>query len=100
MADADIIRRIKDETKTIAIVGLSGKQDRPSWGVARFLQGQGYRIIPVNPAYAGEQILGETAYADLSSIPSDARVDMVDIFRRPSAVPDVVDEAIAPTGRN
>ncbi|WBU54760.1 CoA-binding protein [Paracoccus sp. SCSIO 75233] len=94
MADTETIRRIKDETKTIAVVGLSPKSDRPSWGVARFLQGLGYRIIPVNPGHAGDQILGETVYADLSAIPADAKVDMVDIFRRSDAVPGVVDEAL------
>ncbi|MDO5657228.1 MAG: CoA-binding protein [Paracoccus sp. (in: a-proteobacteria)] len=95
MTEQDDIRRIKDETRTIAVVGLSPKEDRPSWGVARFLQGQGYKIIPVNPGHAGEQILGETVYADLASIPKDAGVDMIDIFRRSDAVPAIVDEAMA-----
>ncbi|WBU64134.1 CoA-binding protein [Paracoccus aerodenitrificans] len=95
MADTEIIRRIKDETRTIAVVGLSPKKDRPSWGVARFLQNQGYRIIPVNPEHAGQEILGQTVYADLSAIPADAKVDMVDIFRRPDAVAAIVSEAIA-----
>lgn len=94
MTEADIIRQIRDKTRTIAVVGLSPKQDRPSWGVARFLQARGYRIIPVNPGHAGAEILGETVYADLSSIPADAGVDMVDIFRRAEAVPEIVDEAL------
>lgn len=94
MTEADIIRQIRDRTRTIAVVGLSPKQDRPSWGVARFLQARGYRIIPVNPGHAGAEILGETVYADLSSIPADAGVDMVDIFRRAEAVPEIVDEAL------
>lgn len=94
MTEAEIIRQIRDRTHTIAVVGLSPKQDRPSWGVARFLQARGYRIIPVNPGHAGAKILGETVYADLSSIPADAGVDMVDIFRRSEAVPEIVDEAL------
>lgn len=88
------IRTIAETTRTIAVVGLSPKPDRPSYGVARFLQSQGYKIIPVNPGHAGEAILGETTYGTLSDIPSDARVDMVDIFRRSEAVPDIVDEAM------
>ena len=94
MTEAELFRRIKDETKVIAVVGLSPKSDRPSWGVARYLQGLGNRIIPVNPGHAGEQILGETVYADLAAIPADAGVDMVDIFRRSEAVPAIVDEAL------
>ncbi|HMQ39983.1 MAG TPA: CoA-binding protein [Paracoccus sp. (in: a-proteobacteria)] len=94
MTEAEIIRQIRDRTRTIAVVGLSPKQDRPSWGVARFLQARGYRIIPVNPGHAGAKILGETVYADLSSVPADAGVDMVDIFRRSEAVPEIVDEAL------
>lgn len=93
MSDADIGQIVRD-TKTIAVVGMSPREDRPSWGVARYLQSQGYRIIPVNPGQAGKQLLGETVYADLASIPADIRVDMVDVFRRSEAVPAVVDEAI------
>ena len=95
MTEAELFRRIKDETKVIAVVGLSPKSDRPSWGVARYLQGLGNRIIPDNPGPAGERILGETVYPDLASIPADAGVDMVDIFRRSDAVPAIVDEALA-----
>ncbi|MFD1794905.1 CoA-binding protein [Paracoccus aurantiacus] len=94
MSEAETMRRIMDETRTIAVVGLSPKPERPSWGVARFLQGFGYRIIPVNPGHEGKEILGETVYPDLSSIPDDVQVDMVDIFRRPAAVPGIVDEAL------
>lgn len=94
MSEAETIRQIRDNTRTIAVVGLSPKQDRPSWGVARFLQVRGYRIVPVNPGHAGEEILGEKVYADLASIPADAGVDMVDIFRRSDAVPDIVNEAL------
>ena len=94
MTEAELFRRIKDATSVIAVVGLSPKPDRPSWGVARYLQGLGNRIIPVNPGHAGEQILGETVYADLAAIPADAGVDMVDIFRRSDAVPAIVDQAL------
>ena len=94
MTEAATIRQIRDQTRVIAVVGLSPKHERPSWGVARFLQVQGYRIVPVNPGHAGEKSLGETVYSDLTSIPADAHVDMVDIFRRSEAVPDIVDEAL------
>lgn len=89
------IAQIARDTRTIAVVGLSPKADRPSYGVARFLQSQGYRIIPVNPGHAGQQILDEPVYATLSDIPADAGVDMVDIFRQSDAVPAIVDEAIS-----
>lgn len=94
MAQPDI-RKIADTTRTIAVVGLSPKPDRPSHGVARFLQSQGFRVIPVNPGHAGQQILGETTYGSLADIPKDAGVDMVDIFRQSDAVPGIVDEAMA-----
>jgi len=74
----------------IAVVGLSPKSDRPSYGVARYLKEHGYRIIPVNPQ--AKEILGEPSYPDLASIPEP--VDVVDIFRRSEEVPDIVDQAI------
>lgn len=89
------ISRIARTTRSIAIVGLSPNETRPSWGVARYLKSQGFRVIPVNPALAGHTILDERVYADLLAIPADAAVDMVDIFRRPEAVPEVVRQAIA-----
>ncbi len=95
MGEAETIERIVRGTKTIAIVGMSPKENRPSWGVARYLQSQGFRIIPINPGQAGRELLGETVYADLAAIPADTHVDMVDIFRRPDAVGSVVDEALA-----
>ncbi|MDN5325428.1 MAG: uncharacterized protein PWP41_123 [Moorella sp. (in: firmicutes)] len=76
----------------IAIVGLSDKEDRPSYQVARYLQDHGFRIIPVNPAV--ETILGEKAYPDLEAIPADIPIDVVDVFRRAEAVPPIVDAAI------
>ena len=92
-SDEDIASVLK-QARTIAIVGMSPKEDRPSWGVARFLISQGYRIIPINPGHAGAMMLDEVVYADLESIPADITVDMVDIFRRTEAVPAVVDEAL------
>ncbi len=86
----DAIKRILTEFKTIAVVGLSPKTDRPSYRVASYLKSKGYRIIPVNPN--ATEILGERCYPDLSSIPE--RVEVVDIFRRSEDVPPIVDEAI------
>lgn len=94
-AGPDVIARIIRETRVIAVVGLSPRPDRPSHGVACFLQQSGFRIIPINPGHAGEMILGERCHARLSDIPEPATVDMVDIFRRPEAVPEIVDEALA-----
>lgn len=88
------IENIARSARVIAVVGLSPNEARPSWGVARYLQSQGFRIIPVNPGQEGQTILDERVYASLSQIPADAQVDMVDIFRRSDAVPQVVDEAL------
>lgn len=94
MTDAEI-RRILQETRVIAVVGISNKPERPSHGVAQFLQARGYRVIPVNPGLAGQELLGETVYPDLAAIPESIPVDMVDIFRAPEAVPGIVAEALA-----
>lgn len=88
--DAEI-RKILEETKVIASVGLSSKPDRPSYGVCAFLKLKGYRIIPVNPGET--QVLGETSYPDLRSVPE--KVDVVQVFRKPEAVPQIVEDAIA-----
>jgi len=93
--DMEEIEGILKEGRTIAVVGLSPKPDRPSYVVARYLQAQGYRIIPVNPNT--QEILGEKAYPTLLSIPE--KVDIVDIFRRPEEVPPVVEEAISTGAR-
>ena len=77
-------------SKTIAIVGLSPRPERPSHYVAKYLQEQGYRVIPVNPQL--DNVLGEKCYPNLKSIPES--VDMVDVFRRSSLVGPIVDEAI------
>lgn len=84
------IREILENSKTIAVVGLSPKPERDSYEVARYLQEAGYKIIPVNPR--SDEILGEKAYPDLASIPES--IDMVDIFRRSEHVSPIVDEAI------
>ncbi|MGE5247218.1 MAG: CoA-binding protein [Verrucomicrobiota bacterium] len=76
--------------KTVAVVGISDKPDRPSHAVARYLQERGYRIVPVNPMI--REVLGEKAYGSLSDIPF--RVDVVDVFRKPGDVPPVAEEAV------
>ena len=93
--NAPEIKEILTEAKVIAVVGISANPARPSYGVAAFLQARGYRIIPVNPGLAGQELLGEGVYADLAAIPAEIAVDMVDIFRRSEAVPEVVDAALA-----
>ncbi len=90
-ADVATIRRIFGYARTIAVVGLSPNKLRPSYFVASYLQYRGYRIVPVNPR--ATEILGETAYPSLAEIPF--AVDVVDIFRDPSAVPEIVEGAIA-----
>ena len=84
------IDRVLETCRTVAVVGLSPRPDRDSHGVAQYLQEQGIRIIPVNPA--ASEILGERCYPDLASIPEP--VDTVDIFRRSEEVPAIVAEAI------
>ena len=85
------VRELLDEARTIAVVGLSAKPDRPSFQVACYMQEQGYRIIPVNPGL--KECLGEKAYNSLKDIPGP--VDIVDIFRRSEDVPPVVEDAVA-----
>jgi len=84
------ITEILHNSHTIAVVGLSSKRYRPSYGVAEYMQRAGYRIIPVNPHET--QVLGERSYPDLDSIPEP--VDIVDIFRRSEFVPEIVEAAI------
>lgn len=88
----EYLRKILKRTKTVAVVGVSANQIRPSFYVARYLKLKGFRVIPVNPGLAGQVLLGEIVYADLSEVP-DA-VDMVDIFRKSEAVPAIVDAAL------
>ncbi|SOZ13335.1 conserved hypothetical protein, putative CoA-binding protein [Cupriavidus taiwanensis] len=86
--------------RTVAVVGLSDRAERPSHEVAEFLQGHGFRIVPVNPRHAGESILGQTCHATLreaanAAAAAGAPIEWVDIFRRAEDTPGVVDEAIA-----
>jgi hypothetical protein len=98
--DAEL-RAIFARTRTIAVVGVSKNEIRPSFYVARYLKLKGFRVLPVNPAIAGETLFGETVAPDLASIPAGAGpVEMVDIFRRSDQAGAVVDEALAAlTGR-
>ena len=91
-SDADIAALLA-ETRTIALVGASDRPDRPSYGVMHFLQQHGYRVIPVNPQITGEHVHGEYVWRDLSQIGEP--IDLVDIFRRPEAAGEAVDQAIA-----
>jgi len=87
------MRRIDEilrSARTIAVVGLSSKRFRPSYGVAEYMQRAGYRIVPVNPEE--REVLGEKCYADLDSVPE--AIDIVDIFRRSEFVPEIVEAAI------
>ena len=90
-SEAEQISEILKTARNIAVVGLSSSPMRPSYGVAAYLQTQGYRIIPVNPEIKGA--LGEKGYARLNDVPE--KIDIVDIFRRPEFVPEIVDQAIA-----
>lgn len=86
---ADLLR----ETRTIALVGISDRPRRPSYGVMKFLQDHGYRVLPVNPQIAGEHVHGEFVWARLADI--GVPIDMVDIFRRSEVAGQAVDDAIA-----
>jgi predicted CoA-binding protein len=91
MNEPNVIEEILENTKTIAVVGISNKPDRPSYHVAAEMQRRGYRIVPVNPVL--QEVLGETCYPSLREIPFP--VDMVDVFRAPEFVPQIVEDAIA-----
>ncbi len=90
-ASQEEIRALLASARTIAVVGLSDNPDRASYRVSAYMQNQGYRIIPVNPR-AG-QVLGEKAYPSLREVPE--KVDVVNVFRRPEAIPAIVEDAIA-----
>lgn len=92
MTDDERFKAILKNCKTIAIVGISPKEDRPSYRVAAYLQANGYRIIPVRPD--GEMVLGEKVYPTLMEIPEEIEIDVVDVFRKSEDVPPVVEEAI------
>jgi uncharacterized protein len=89
-AAGDRVTQILRSSRTIAVVGLSSRKFRPSYGVSEYLQSAGYRIIPVNPHET--EVLGEKSYARLEDVPE--KVDIVDVFRRSQFVPEIVDSAI------
>jgi uncharacterized protein len=89
-SEAEQITTLLQQAKTIAVVGLTNSPLRPSYGVSSYMQSQGYRIIPVNPNVTDS--LGEKAYPSLNDVPD--RIDIVNIFRRSEAVPEVVEQAI------
>jgi predicted CoA-binding protein len=91
--DDEYIRGILSSVKTIAMVGASANEVRPSFFVMKYLLAKGYHVIPVNPGQAGKDILGQRVYARLADIPEP--VDMVDVFRASDAVPAIVDEVLA-----
>lgn len=86
----DPIAELLKSAKTIAVVGLSDSPLKPSYGVSEYMQEHGYKIIPVNPQVS--EVLGEKSYPSLLDIPE--KIDIVDVFRRPEFVPDIVDQAI------
>ncbi|MEM7444226.1 MAG: CoA-binding protein [Pseudomonadota bacterium] len=87
------VKSILDQTKTIAMVGASSKWNRPSYFAMKYLQGKGFRVLPVNPVAAGQHILGETCVAELADLKEP--VDMVDIFRNSEAAGPIVDQALS-----
>lgn len=91
MKDEELKETLRN-VKTIAVIGISPKEDRPSYIVASYLKSKGYRVIPVRPD--GEEILGEKVYHSLSEIPIEISVDVLDIFRKSEEVPPIVAEAI------
>jgi predicted CoA-binding protein len=102
MTTSDTLRRILQRDRVIAVVGLSNRPSRPSYGVAAYMQAHGYRIVPVNPAYVNEGagILGERCYASLTAAShalaeQGASIGMVDVFRRPTEVLGIAGEAVA-----
>ncbi len=91
--EGEALRRLLGDARTIAVVGLSPRPERPSHGVARYLVRAGYHIVPVNPQHA--VILGERSYPSLTNAARDHAIDVVDVFRRSECAGAVVDEAIA-----
>lgn len=87
------VKSILQTKHVIALVGASPNEDRPSFGVMKYLLENGYKVIPVNPGQAGKQILGQTVYTSLADIPE--KIDIVDVFRASNAVPAIVDEILA-----
>ena len=96
--DQDVAQNIADilaTCRTVAVVGLSPKPHRDSYEIAQYMQAQGWRIVPINPAAQVREILGETVYPSLMEAAKHVQIDLVDVFRNSANVPPVVDEAIA-----
>ena len=89
----DRILELLKKAKTIAVVGLTDDPSKPSYGVSQYMQSNGYRIVPIHPKLS--KVLGERAYPSLSEAAKAAKIDLVDVFRRPDAVPAIVDEVLA-----
>ena len=87
------LRSILSQARTIAVVGLSSKPHRDSYGVARYLQNRGYKVVPVNPKET--EVLGETAYPSLLDMPTDVAIDIVDVFRKGEETPPVAEQAVS-----
>ncbi len=92
MNEPNVIERILRETKTIAVVGLSDREDRDSFRVSRYMQEQGYAIVPVNPEI--ESALGQKAYPDLDAAAAEQKIDLVNVFRKPTYVPNIVKDSM------
>jgi len=89
----DRVLQLLKTAKTIAVVGLSDNKTKPSYGVSAYLQSKGYRVVPIHPK--ASEVLGEKAYPSLSEAAKIEKIDIVDVFRRPDAVPAIVDEVLA-----
>jgi predicted CoA-binding protein len=89
----DRVLELLRKAKTIAVIGLSDDPAKPSYGVSEYLQSSGYRVVPINPQLS--EVLGERAYPSLSEAAKVEKIDLVDVFRRPEAVPEIVDEVLA-----
>jgi uncharacterized protein len=90
---ADRILELLRKARTIAVVGLTDDASKPSYDVSAYLQSKGYRVVPINPRLS--EVLGERAYPSLSEAAKVEKIDLVDVFRRPDAVPEIVDEVLA-----
>jgi hypothetical protein len=91
------LRSILNQARTVAVVGLSSKPHRDSYGVARYLQHRGYRIVPVNPNET--EVLGENVYPSLLDVPTDVSIDIVDVFRKAEETPPVAEQAVSAGAR-
>jgi predicted CoA-binding protein len=93
MNESERIRAALESAATVAVVGCSPNEDRPSNEIARYLQRQGYRVVPINPGH--RELLGEPCYPSLAAVPDGVRIDIVDVFRRSEHVAEVAEQAIA-----